>query len=335
MRENFYITKDGMLKRKENTVYFVRKDENGQLERRILPINKIQAIFAYGRLSFTSAVASYLAKNGIPVHFFSRKRGFYEATLYPRETLVSGDVLVRQAEHYLVKEKRLELAREFVRGCAGNMVKNLQYYQRNERALEEEIASIAGLEKDLDRMEEIPQVLSIEGNMWSTYYHALDSVLPEPFRMGARVKRPPNNMLNCLISFGNSLLYTTVLTEIYNTQLNPCISYLHEPSARRFSLSLDISEVFKPFIVGRVIFKLVNKGIIQQEHFDTDLNSCLLTEKGRYLFLQHYDEKLKTTIKHRSLGRNVSYQTLIRLECYKIIKHLLDADRYKAFTMWW
>ncbi len=45
-------------------------------------------------------------------------------------------------------------------------------------------------------------------------------------------------MVNALISFGNSMIYSTVLSEIYNTQLNPTISYLHEPSERRYSLLL-------------------------------------------------------------------------------------------------
>jgi|GEM_PF-2739971 len=70
MKVNFFITKDGILKRKQNTVYFVRKNENGELEKRILPINKIYSIFAHGRLSFSSGVVSYLSKYGVPIHFY-------------------------------------------------------------------------------------------------------------------------------------------------------------------------------------------------------------------------------------------------------------------------
>ena len=52
-----------------------------------------------------------------------------------------------------------------------------------------------------------------------------------------RVRNPPDNAVNALISFGNSLVYTTCLTEIYRTQLSPLISFLHEPGNRRFSLA--------------------------------------------------------------------------------------------------
>jgi len=142
-------------------------------------------------------------------------------------------------------------------------------------------------------------------------------------------------MVNCLISFANSLVYSTVLSEIYNTQLNPSVSFLHEPFERRFSLSLDLSEVFKPFLGDRTIFKLLNKGLIGEDHFRKDVNYCLLNDEGKRIFLRDFDERLKTTIKHRSLGRNVSYQRLVRLECYKLIKHLLGVQEYSAFRMWW
>jgi CRISPR-associated protein Cas1 len=166
---NYYITKNGVLKRKQNTVYFVRKKEDGELEKRILPINKIYAIFAHGRISFTSGVVSYLAKNGIPIHFFN-KYGWYEGSFYPRETLISGDLLVKQVEHYLNKQKRLFLAREFIRGCGDNVIKNLQYYSRAGKDLSEEIDKITQLIEKLENQDKIEKVLSVEGSILDVYY---------------------------------------------------------------------------------------------------------------------------------------------------------------------
>ena len=331
---NYYITSNGILKRKQNTVYFIRKKENGELEKKILPIEKIYAIFAHGRITFSSGVVSYLSKYGVPILFFN-KYGFYEGSLYPRETLVSGDLLVKQVEHYLNKEKRIELAREIVKGCIENIIKNLQYYERTKGELQGEIERIKLLLGELEKQNEISQIMAIEGNAWDVYYQSFNKIFPEKFHFDKRTRRPPENMINCLISFGNSLVYSTVLTEIYNTQLNPTISYLHEPFERRFSLALDLSEIFKPLLADRVIFKLINKRIIEEKHFMKELNYTLLNDEGRRIFLQHYDEKLKTTIKHRDLGRSVSFQRLIRLECYKLIKHLLGIKKYEAFVIWW
>jgi len=333
-RVNYYINSNGILKRKQNTVYFIRRKENNELEKRILPIEKIYAIYSYGRITFSSGVVSYLSKYKVPIHFFN-KYGFYESSLYPRETLVSGDLLIKQVEHYLNKEKRVELAKKIVQGCIENIIKNLQYYERTKGEFKEEIEKVNLLLNELEKMDEISKIMAIEGNVWDTYYQSFNKIFPEEFHFDKRTRRPPENMINCLISFGNSLVYSTVLTEIYNTQLNPTISYLHEPFERRFSLALDISEIFKPLLADRVIFKLINKRIIEEKHFVKELNFTLLNDKGRKIFLENYEEKLKTTIKHRSLGRNISYQRLIRLECYKLIKHLLGIKEYKPFVIWW
>ena len=114
----------------------------------------------------------------------------------------------------------------------------------------------------------------------------------------------------CPYSFGNSLLYSTVLSESIIPS-NPTISYLHEPFDRRYSLALDLSELFKPILVDRLIFYLVNKRMLKEEDFEQDINYCLLNDKGRKIFLKEYDERLKKTIKHRELNRKVSYRRLI------------------------
>ncbi len=312
------------------------EEDKPEIEKKILPIEKISAIYAYGRISFTSGVISYLSKYGVPVHFYNYY-GFYEGSYYPRESLLSGDLVIKQAEHYIDRGMRLAIAREFVRGAGENMMRNLEYYNREGKEVGKEMEMIRDLIAGINAPEtnDIPKLMAIEGAIRNTYYQAFERILPENFKFGVRTKQPPENQVNALISFGNSLLYGTVLTEIYNTQLNPTISYLHEPSARRFSLSLDIAEVFKPFLVDRVIFKLVNKQMLSEGDFVQELNACLLNDKGRRIFLSEWDDKLKTTIKHRELKRNVSYQRLIRLECYKLTKHLLGVKRYKPFVIWW
>ncbi|WP_321429118.1 type I-B CRISPR-associated endonuclease Cas1b [uncultured Methanolobus sp.] len=333
MKTDYYILQDGILKRKENTVYFENKEE-----KRALPVNKIYSIYAYGRLSFSSGVVSYLSKNGIPIHFFNYY-GFYEGSMYPRETLISGDLVIQQASHYLDKDNRMLIAGKFIEGACGNILKNLGYYSRNKEDIQEQMNEhIASIESEILRLPEsvsIPQMMNVEGRIRNIYYSALDEIFPEEYRIVTRTRRPPGNKMNTLISFGNSLLYTTVLSEIYNTQLNPTISYLHEPFERRFSLALDVSEIFKPIIIDRIILKLVNKNMLDDNCFRGEIGDMLLSEKGKKIFLQEYNDKLGTTIKHKGLKRNVSYKRLIRLELYKLSKHVLDDEEYKPLIMWW
>ena len=146
---------------------------------------------------------------------------------------------------------------------------------------------------------------------------------------------PPDNMINSLISFVNSLIYSKTLTEIYHTQLNPTISYLHEPGSRRYSLCLDLSEIFKPLIGDRLIFSLLNKNQITENSFTWELNFLHLKKEASQLIVNELEKKLQATIMHKDLHRKVSYQYLIRLEAYKLIKHLIEEKEYEGFKMWW
>lgn len=196
---------------------------------------------------------------------------------------------------------------------------------------------VAGLAEAIPMALTPEELMGVEGKTREVYYEAWPHILRpgDGVEFTRRVRRPPDNMVNCLISFGNGMLYATCLKEIYRTQLNPTISYLHEPAERRYSLALDLSEVFKPLIVDRVLFALLNNRVLRPEHFDRELNSCYLAEAGRKLFVQEFERKLQATLYHRRLKRHVSYQHLIRLEAYRLIRHLMDLEPYQAFRAWW
>lgn len=321
VKKNYYLLSEGILKRKENTIYFV--NDKGT---KPLPINKIRSIYAYGQITISSQVINLFAKEGILIHFFNYY-GYYNGSYYPRESLLSGDLLIKQAEYNIDFNKRLELAKLFVEGAAKNILKVLAYYKIGN--------NIKNILTELNKARRITEVMNVEGRIRAEYYNYFDDILPDDFKMECRSRQPPTNMINSLISFGNSMMYSTVLTELYNTQLNPTISYLHEPAERRFSLALDLSEIFKPFLVDRIIFYLVNKKMITEKDFNQDLNCCLLNDKGRNTFIKEYNKRLEKTIKHKDLGRKVSYQKLIRLEAYKLKKHFLGLEKYDPFVIWW
>jgi len=325
MKEPLYISSEGILQRKENTLYFVNKEG-----KKPLPVESISEIYCYGKVSLRSGAASLLMNKGIPVHYFN-KYGYYEGSLYPRVKLNSGLVVVKQAEHYLDADKRARIAAEIVSGIKHNVLQTLKYYRRKGKEVGEFIADI-----EKEKVEgRVPVLLSVEGRIWSSYYRSFNVIMEEEgFEMDTREIRPPTTEMNALISFGNSLLYSTALSEIYNTYLHPSISFLHEPAERRFSLALDLADLFKPIIVERVIFTVVNNKMLSADDFDKEVG-VLLNDKGRRIFLKEYDAKLKTTIKHKTLKRKVSYKYLMRLECYKLTKHILGDKPYESFKMWW
>lgn len=323
MKTPLYITSHGILSRKQNTIFFINKDGKKQL-----PIHAISEINCFGKVSLKSGASSYLMKEGIVVNFFN-KYGFYEGSLYPKIKLNSGLIVVNQSAHYIDNDKREYIAKEFVEGIKHNILKTMKYYSKKGKNLDEFIKNI---EKEKIKGN-IPQIMSSEGRIWNNFYQSFNVILKK-FPFIKREIRPPTDEINSLLSFGNSIFYTTVLSELYQTYLHPSVSYLHEPSERRFSLSLDISDIFKPIIVDRTIFKLVNNNMLNKKHFTKDVG-VLLNDKGKQIFLTEYQKKLETTIKHPTLNKKVSYKYLIRLEGYKLIKHLLNDQKYESFKMWW
>jgi len=329
MKRDYYLLKSGRLRRKENTIYLETSD--GKIP---IPINDVNSILAFGELDVNSKLLVFLAQQKVPIHFFNYY-GFYSGSFYPREYLVSGMLVVKQVQHYLDAQKRMELAKEVINSASHNILKNLDHYRKQGKDVEETMNNISAERDRINATNNVEELMSVEGRIRDLYYQSFNIILRSGFEFEKRVKRPPDNMINCLISFGNSLAYTTTLSEIYHTQLNPTISFLHEPGERRFSLSLDLSEIFKPIIVDRIIFKLVNNRMIDEDYFLDELNFCYLNDRGRRLFISEYDEKLRTTIKHPVLKRSVSYQHLVRLECYKLIKHLVGDKTYEGFKAWW
>ena len=275
-----------------------------------------------------------MRRKGIAVHFFNHYQ-FYTGSYYPREQLLAGKLIVHQVEAYSNAEKRLEIAKKFIQAASFNIYRNLRYYNGRGKDVKESMQKIEEYRKQIEKAASIEMLMGIEGNIRKTYYSSWKNIIDQEIEFDKRVMNPPDNRMNSLISFVNMLIYTKVLTEIYHTQLNPTISYLHEPGTRRFSLSLDIAEIFKPLIGDRLIFSLLNRNQISKKSFRSDLNGLQLKKEASQLIVAELDERLQKTVKHKELGRSVSYRYLIRLECYKLIKHLIGEKEYKGFEMWW
>lgn len=335
MKKSYYLFNPGRMTRQDNTLKFTPIEENGvEGKARFLPIEGIEDLFCFGSLDMNSAMLNFLGQNHIHLHFFDYYE-HYTGSFAPKEYLLAGKVQMEQVKTHINLDRRLYVAKQLIVGATANMIRNIKYYKGRGKAVEELLSQLETMTEGIDTAKDIPALMGVEGNCRKIYYQAFDAIIDD-FEMGGRSKQPPNNEINALVSFGNMMCYTTCLGQIYHTQLNPTISFLHEPGTRRFSLSLDIAEVFKPMIVDRVIFRLLNKKEIQAKHFDQKLNACYLNNTGRQIFVRAYEEKLTETLKHRALNRNVSYKHLIRLECYKISKYIMGInDHYKPFKIYW
>jgi len=303
-------------------------------ERRMIPVEDVDAIWVFREVDLNARVLVFLAQHKVPVHFFNYY-GFYSGSFYPREYLYAGYLVVRQVRHYANRRLRLKIAREFVRAAMHNILRNLRYYGTRGVELQAETEGVQAEMLRLEAVSTINELMACEGRARAAYYQGFAGILRNDVEFTKRVRRPPDNIVNALISFTNGLVYSAALTQIYRTQLDPTISFLHEPGARRFSLALDVAEVFKPLLADRMIFKLLNNRQLSDRDFAQDLNCCYLNARGRKTVLKEWDTRLQKTIEHRRLKRKVSYERLMRLECYKLIKHLTNVEPYSGFRAWW
>lgn len=357
MPRDHYLFSNGRLRRRQNTLWFEKADDtrtpgndpedtgtpSGHLvgEKAVLPVEAVDALHLFGEVDLNSKLVVFLAQASIPVHVYDYY-GNYAASLYPREYLLSGRLTVAQVEHYLCPDRRLALARAFVDAALFNIRRTLLYYEKRVADSCAVGDALAVVEQEATRVPTeptIPELMAAEGRARDAYYRAWPALLGSAaaaFPFDGRNRRPPSNALNAAISFGNALCYAACLKALYRTALDPTISYLHEPGDRRFSLALDLAEVFKPLLVDRAIFRLLKTGRLQPKHFEPRLGGVYLTEAGRRRFVEAWDERLRRTVRHRRLGRHVSYERLVRLDAYRLVRHLTDAgDPYRGFRAWW
>ena len=330
MEQSYYIFSSGELRRKDDSLVLI--NEKGKKD---IPIERVYDLYIFGTVSVNTVLLSFLSKKGICIHFYNYY-DFYIGSFYPKETLVSGSLLVKQVEKYQEYESRLLIAQQIIEAASYNILRNLKYYNSRDKDLKQYILQIENLRKEIYATRNISSLMGIEGNIRKVYYESWKIIINQDVEFEKRVKRPPDNMVNTLISFMNSFIYTKTLSEIYKTQLNPTISYLHEPSDKRFSLCLDLSEVFKPLIVDRTIFSLLNKNMITEDDFYMDDgNYYRMKDRTMKVVVKALEDTLSRSIKHKDLNRNVSYKHLIRLEAYKLIIHILDEKIYQGFKIWW
>lgn len=316
MKENFYILENGNLRADEKVFRFDSK--NGM---RRLPVETVRSINFYGSGNITTGSLVLSSKNNIVFHFYGYY-GNYIGSFYPKEQYFSGDLSVEQSGLYLNSIKRLELCNILVNGIIRNMKVFL-----NKHGVKTDFFDNGVNESSVEKL------MLAEARVRKKYYSFLDMILPEEYKLNERVKHPPNNFGNTLISFGNSRLYAEFVTQSRYVSLNPSISFYHSPESSRYSLVLDISEVFKPYIVDQFVIKIIKKGIITTNDFQDVGNGILLNKTGMKKFIQNWEKWLDESYYMDKLKRKVSNKELMKMELFKLIKHYMKIETYSPFIM--
>lgn len=294
-----------------------------------IPIESIDSIYSYGTLHFNTRLLSFLYYNNIPLHNFSYS-GEYLGSFFPPRN-ASGSILINQTEVYSEYETRLKYAQEIISASIHNMTAVLKYYNRRNKPVDEFVNYLSELNEFVSSTEAIDELRGIEGNAKKTYYSAWKDIFSFPVDFTQRVKRPPNNLINSLISYGNMIVYATCLNQIYQTRLTPEIGFVHEPGDNKFALAYDIADIFKPIITDRAIFHAINKNIINQEDAFIKNGRCILTKQCKQKYVEIIENKLQTKLRLQNKDRSLTLVRIIKEECYNIVKSITNSEPYIAY----
>lgn len=320
--ETLYLTKDVKIAREDSTLIIAR---HGGHSRRRIPIEGLSHVIVAGEAQLTTAVLGLCGKNGVRITMLDW-HGNVTGTFEPRGGPASGRVRVLQAGAVSDPYRRLGFARSFVMGAGRNILSNLKYriYRGND-AIRPIHDAIEGIFERVEGVASVEALMGLEGQMRAFYYDAWP-LIHEGLDFGTRRRRPPNNPINCLISWFNGLAYSLVRNELAKTHLDDSMAFLHSSREARSSLALDLSEIFKPALCDTIIFETVLRGQLDEAWFHQEEEGvCRLSERGRVATLEMWVQKTED----RSSGP--SFRELVRQEALAIERDVLGIDDYKPW----
>lgn len=319
--ETLYLTKDAKLSREGSTLLV---QACGDSKRRI-PIAGLQHVIVTGEAGMTTSLLNLLGRAGVRVSILDWY-GNVTGTFEPAGSPSSGRVHLAQANHALDDEKKMHLARAFVSGAIGNMITNLRYRSyRGNRDLGESIAKLQDMSQSLKTAQSTAELMGFEGNARGWYYQSW-AVIDKRLDFTPRRRRPPNNPVNCLISWFNGLAYAMARNEIGKTHLDDSISFLHSPRDARHSLGLDLSEIFKPAICDTLVFEVVLRDRLRANWFHQEEGVCRLTPSGKQATIKAWVSKTETI----SDGR-ASLRGLVRDQAFALERHFLSIEPFQPW----
>ncbi len=322
-------------------------NQRGRMVR--VPLAKIDQVMVLGDITLTTPALQTLLQRGIPVHYLSQYGQSY-GTLTANPGKNSG---LRMAQCALRADpaRQFAVARQCVAGKLANMRTLLLRYARSrepgdQTALDNAASQVRHCLHQLkhlaaplaidpaDRMHGLGPLLGLEGSGSSAYYGALGTMLRSPWEFPGRVKRPPTDPVNAMLSFGYTLLTKQVASLVWAVGLDPGIGVLHQPGFGKPALALDLVEQFRPLVVDSVVITLLNTGQLKPDDFQYEMGGYRLDDAARKLFLTKFEARLEEKVQHPVFSYKATYRRCIELQARLFAKYALgETDQYVPFTV--
>lgn len=309
-----YLVEQGATLRKSGDVLVVEKQG---VELQHVPAIKVQQVVIFGNISITTQAIGYLLENGIDTVFLS-SRGRYHGRLVSPESKY-GELRRLQLAAATDEGFRLSVARATITGKLKNQRTMLMRYgrQSHDSELERAVNSIEVYLGNVQTARTLDELRGFEGNATAFYFGAFKRLLREDLGFRLRVRRPPTDPVNSLLSFGYTLLAYAMQSAIHTVGLDPYIGFLHSTEYARPALALDMMEEFRCILVDSVVLRLLNTGQLSLDDFeigDEGSRAVLIREDGKKRFLSAYEDRMNTEIAYPLDGRKVTYRRSLELQ---------------------
>jgi len=328
-----YVTQDGAVLRKTGERLKVTLQKDVLLD---VPLIKVAQIVLFGNITVTQSALQSLLKQGVDLVFLTGQ-GRYLGRLEPA---LSKNGLLRRAQYAAAQapSDSLKLATGFVCGKLLNMRTILQRAARGgtEADLAPPIDQLQALVKRLNRARSLDEVRGVEGAGTAVYFKVFPQLIKaEGFIFPGRVRRPPTDPVNALLSFGYVLLHNELHSVCNVVGFDPYIGYLHADRYGKPSLALDLMEEFRPVVVNSLVLNLINKRVITPGDFEIGLGQVhRMKTRALKSFLRTYEERKRSEIKHPTLEQRVTYWRSLELQARILAKVLMgELERYTPFLI--
>ena len=326
-RNSVDILSTGILRQKDFSAVF-----ESDAQKQVIPLETVERINIFSSVILDSGFLEKAFNAGVYINVFDKNYAF-KGRFCPAAPLKDQKLIFEQLMTYNDEAARLAIAKEFDLASVHNLRLNIRYYNKQNETdtYKRALKTIDKLYIKMKECERYEQLLLTEAQIRGLYYSCFDSFIRNPsFYFGARSKHPPLNAVNAMISFGNVVLYNYIATEIYQSSLDVRIGFLHATNSREESLNLDISEIFRPLVVDRVVFSLINRNEITLGCFEYLENGAVyLNEEGKRVFLRCFYDKLSATLQIK--GKYYSYAMLINGEIQKLTRRFRTGEKYSAY----
>jgi len=170
---------------------------------------------------------------------------------------------------------------------------NIEVYAIYIDSLKEKINTFSNLDLNSNKINN--SIMGVEGALASTYFKALNLIIPIPYRFEKRTRRPGLDYFNTTLNYVYGLTYSHIGKAIHASGLDAFCGALHTTPFKE-SLVFDAIEIFRP-IIDRFVIGLCKENSLNEKHFVTKEIGFWLSKDGKKLIIPLYNDYLYTRIK--------------------------------------